>query len=284
VRRSVPVIAKGGDVVRPVCVGLVAITIIALAMTIQGWHVTSLALGIVTALIATALVYQVHLSVKYFRNQSGAIRQSAREAERHYTEVLQRIVRYVEARDPYKLGHSRRVAALSEKIALKIGLGEGEARQLHQAGQLHDIGLLAVPDEILTRRARIGVEGFQRIQQHTEIAYELLKPLGSLEEILPAIRYHHERMNGTGYPEGLSGDEIPVGARVLAVADSYEAMTHDRPYRPAMTPLNALRELRRCAPTGYCEKCVKALADIFHLTELEQAVAKRPPAAVEVPG
>ncbi|HUU21171.1 MAG TPA: HD domain-containing phosphohydrolase, partial [Phycisphaerae bacterium] len=254
-RRRVPVIAKGGDVIRPVCVCLVAITIIALAMTIQGWHVTSLALGIVTALIAAALVYQVHLSVKYFRNQSGAIRRSAREAEQHYTDVLQRIVRYVEARDPYKLGHSRRVAELSEKIALKIGLGEGEARQLHQAGQLHDIGLLAVPDGILTRRARIGVEGFQRIKQHSEIAYELLKPLGSLEEILPAIRYHHERMNGTGYPQGLSGDEIPVGARVLAVADSYEAMTHDRPHRPAMTPLNALRELRRCAPAGYCEKC-----------------------------
>ena len=136
---------------------------------------------------------------------------------------------------------------------------------MNLAGRLHDIGLLAVPESILEQRAGISEGDFRSIKRHPSIAWEVLNPLKSLAEILPAIRHHHERMNGTGYPSGLSGEEVPLAARILAVADSYDAMTHDRPHRSAVTSLSAVMELRRCTPDGYDARCVEALAEVLHL-------------------
>jgi HD-GYP domain-containing protein (c-di-GMP phosphodiesterase class II) len=96
-----------------------------------------------------------------------------------------------------------------------------------------------------------------------------------LAGVLPAIRAHHERLNGTGYPAGLAGDEIPLGARILAVADAYEAMTHDRPHRPAVSPLIAMRELRRCCPSGFDPQCVEALAHVLNVPALEETLVAR---------
>ena len=117
----------------------------------------------------------------------------------------------------------------------------------------------------------LRVAEFRTIQKHSEVSYEILKPLESLREVLPAIRYHHERMNGTGYPAGIREEEIPLGARILAVADAYDAMTHDRPHRSAMTPLAAMKELDRCTPHGYDRTCVDALAGMMHLPLLTAA-------------
>jgi len=149
---------------------------------------------------------------------------------------------------------------------------------MNLAGRLHDIGMLAVPQSIVAQRSTLGAEAFRSIKEHPSISWEALKPLELLEEVLPAIRHHHERMNGTGYPSGLSGEEIPLTARILAVADAYDAMTHDRPHRGAVTPLSAVHELRRCAPEGYAPRCVEALADVLHLPALEGPPIRTPEA------
>ena len=273
-RGRIPFLSHADDVIRPVCVSLTAIGVIACAMAIQGWQMTSLALIGVIALIAGNLVFQVYRSVHYHRERSDAISQAARQAEEHYAEVLRRIVQYVEARDRYAVGHSNRVGALAEKIARQLDLSPRRAHLLRWAGELHDIGLLSVPGGILSEGGHIGVDGFRSIMQHSRIGYEILRPLQFLADVLPAIRHHHERMNGTGYPGELRGEKIPLDARILAVADAYEAMTHDRPHRPAMAPLAAMRELRRCTPAGYAEPCVRALENVVHLPDLEKAFAR----------
>jgi HD-GYP domain-containing protein (c-di-GMP phosphodiesterase class II) len=233
---------------------------------------TSLALGGLIAAIAGALLFQVHRAVSQLNNQSEAVRQAAREAERHYIGVLGRIIRCIEARDEYSAGRSERVGRLTEDIARKLGLPEDKCSQLGLAGRLHDIGLMAVPENVLNERARLNRDEFHTVQKHCDVAYEVLMPLESLREVLPAIRYHHERMNGTGYPAGRQGREIPLEARILAVADAYDAMTHDRPYQAAITAVDAMRELRRCSPAGYDPRCIDALTDALHLRDLEESL------------
>ena len=194
----------------------------------------------------------------------------AQSAETHFLEVLRKVTHYVESRDQNRSGHSRRVGELSKRIAREIGLDEKVCSELCVAGQLHDIGLLAVPEAIMSSHSKCGVDDFRLIKKHSEVSYELLLPLDALSrKTLSAIRYHHERMNGTGYPAGLAGEQVPIEARILAVADSYDAMTHDRPYRKAMEPIQAMSELRRCCPAGYDPQCVDALARALKLATME---------------
>jgi HD-GYP domain-containing protein (c-di-GMP phosphodiesterase class II) len=146
-------------------------------------------------------------------------------------------------------------------MALRMGLSPEQADLLERAGRLHDVGLLAIPAGTLGEKKRISAESFRSVQEHCRIGHEILRPLTTLGDALGAVRHHHERMNGTGYPDGLAGEAIPMGARILAVADTYDAMTHDRPHRAAIAPAAALAELRRCAPAGYDPRCVEALAE-----------------------
>jgi len=214
--------------------------------------------------------------------KSRTIRDAATRAERHYVEVLWRIVRFAEARGKYNTDHSQRVSVLAEELGRKMGLPAIVCRGLRLAGRLHDLGMLAVPERTLTHRGRIGVDEFRTIQKHPEVAYEVLEPLTSLSGILPAILHHHERMNGTGYPAGLKGDEIPIEARILAVADAYDAMTHDRPHQPGISPVAAIEELRRCSPAGYAPDCVEALAEVKNHQQLKDVVGSVP-ATSELP-
>jgi HD-GYP domain-containing protein (c-di-GMP phosphodiesterase class II) len=182
--------------------------------------------------------------------------------------VLRRVVRFTEARERYARGRSQRIGQLAEQIAIKLNLPAERCSLMNVAGQLHDIGMLAVSEEILNKRSRLGTDEMRAVQRHSEISYEVLKPLECLSGVLEAIRRHHERMNGTGYPANLSGAQIPVEARILAVADAFDAMTHDRPHRAAMSPYDAFMELRRCTPAGYDTACVEALAGIINVPQL----------------
>jgi HD-GYP domain-containing protein (c-di-GMP phosphodiesterase class II) len=260
-------------VVRPVISCVVAIAVVALAMALKGWQTASFLLGVMVVLLSFMLVYQVHRAVSRLRDQSAAVHAGALEAEEHYADVLSRMVHFAEARDPYLEGHSRRIGDLSRKMALRLGMPQEKADLLALAGELHDVGLLAVPASTLGQQRRISTESFRSVKEHCRIGYEILKPLSTLQEALLAVRHHHERMNGTGYPDGLSGDAIPVEARVLAVADVYDAMTHDRPHRPAIAPADALAEIRRCSPAGYDPACVDALAEILRESFLVESVA-----------
>ncbi len=250
------------QVVRPVGICLVALTVLACAMAIKGWHAGTITLGVMLISICGIVIYQVHRAVGHLNDRSSAIEAASLDAQRHYMDVLGRIVQFAESRDRHISGHSERVGILSEKIALKMGMDSDRAGRLQLAGRLHDVGLLAIPARLLGERARISLEGFRCIRQHASIGHEVLAPLKGLDDVLGAVKHHHERMNGTGYPDGLAGEDIPIEARILAVADSYDAMTHDRPHRPAVTKSAAMDELRRCSPAGYDSRCVDALASV----------------------
>ena len=265
-------IAEGRGAIRLACVCVLGIAVIALAISIKGWETASLLLGGLLALIAAMLICQIWWVIRDLTSQSARARESAAEAEKHYISVLWRIQRFVEARDKYTRGHSERIGALCERLARHMGLDEQMCGMMNQAGRLHDIGMVAIPEHILAKQGTMSIDSFRVVQKHCQIGYEVLRPLESLAPVLKAIRCHHERMNGTGYPAGLSGDQIPLEARILAVADVYDALTHDRPHRPALTPLAAVRELRRCSPDGYDPGCVEALAEIMHADKLEEAM------------
>ena len=270
--RRIKVIAESCQVSRPVALYGAAIAVLATIMAFTGWHAVTAALGAVLVMIVGLMFFQVRSAVRHLHLNSQRLSKSACQAEKHYVEVLWRMLRFVEAGDKYTEGHSERVSVLCEQLARQMSLPKATCENLRLAGKLHDLGMIAIPGKILAQRSKIGVADYRAIKRHPEIAYEVLKPLQLLTGALPAIRHHHERMNGTGYPAGLSGEEIPIEARVLAVADAYDAMTHDRPHQPAITPLAAMTELQRCSPAGYAPRCVDALATVKNLKQLTEAI------------
>lgn len=260
------------EVAHTVLISAVAIFVLALAMAFEGWDGVSLLIAMAIALVTLRIVVQVAWTVRHFRQRGDMLDQMSREAEEHYVTILKRIVRFSEMRDGYDRNRCERVGNLCEQIARKVGLGPQKCELMNIAGWLHDIGLLAVPEQILQKASKLSGEEFRSIRKHAEASHEVLQPLTMLKEVLPAIRHHHERLNGTGYPDGLRGEEIPLGARIVAVAEAYDAMTHDRPHRPAMTPLVAVRELQRCTPEGFDESCVEALAELLNIPLLEEVM------------
>ena len=252
---------------------VIAVAVGSYAIGQAGFAIPTILLATLMVGVAAGMVIQVQRAVSRLGTQSTSVRHSASAAERHYIEVLGRIVKVVEGRDRYWAGHSHNVARLAGMIAKQLGLSESQCEEMVLAGELHDIGLLAVPESVMLSHSRFGVEDLRCVQTHSVTSHDMLKPLEILGGILPAIRAHHEKLNGTGYPDGLKGDCIPLGGRILAVADAYDAMTHDRPHRQAVSPMTALRELRRCSPSGFDPACVEALASALSIPALEGAFA-----------
>jgi len=164
----------------------------------------------------------------------------------------------VETRDPYTAGHERRVAALGEAIALQMGLDESTATGVRVAGSLHDVGKIGVPAEILSKPARLNELEIELVRHHSQVGYEILSGIEFEWPLAEIVLQHHERLNGSGYPRGLSGDAICVEACILAVADVVEAMSFDRPYRPALGIEAALEEIRRGRGIAYAAAAVDA--------------------------
>lgn len=252
---------------------LLAVAVCATIVISDGWKTTSLLVGGVVVAVVGLMLLRIHGSLDTLFKHSEGLSEAAAVAEEHYVDVLLRIVRSVEARDKYSMGHSERVGRLAKSIAEQLGLSKHDVRQMQIAGELHDIGMVAIPEHIIACRAKMGAEGFRTVKTHSQIGYDVLKPLQNIAIALDAARYHHERMNGTGYPQGLVGDEIPLSARIVAVADSFDAMTHDRPHRLAMSSHVAVQELQRCAPAGYDLECVNALAECLSFPVLEETLA-----------
>jgi putative nucleotidyltransferase with HDIG domain len=172
----------------------------------------------------------------------------------HTSEIL---VSVLDATDVYYTGHSRAVAALADMVTRRLGLADSERRNVHFAALLHDIGKLRLNPEILKAGLFTSDEGRRHMQEHPVLGLELLKPITMWEEILPLIHAHHERWDGAGYPRGLAGEEIPLGARVIAVAESFDAMSRSTPHSTARTPEEALAELERCAGTQFDPRIVR---------------------------
>lgn len=158
--------------------------------------------------------------------------------------LLELLAFLIDAKDPYTGGHSRRVARLAQAVAGGMGLDDGRQEEARAAGYLHDLGKLAVPSRVLRKPEALTHSEHDQVRRHTEDGAELLGEIPVLRPLAPACRYHHERWDGGGYPDGLSGDDIPEVARILAVCDAYDAMTSERAYRSGRSHSDAIEEVR----------------------------------------
>jgi len=174
-----------------------------------------------------------------------------RQLEEAFRETIEGLVFALEAKDRFTRGHSERVSQYAKIIAEGMGLPEEEVEKISQAARLHDIGKIGIKMEALLKEGKLTPEEYKMFQTHPEIGKRILEPIGFLQDIVPLIYHHHERYDGTGYPERKKGEEIPLGARILAVADSYDVMTSDRPYRKALSVEEAVEELRRNRGTQF---------------------------------
>jgi putative two-component system response regulator len=174
------------------------------------------------------------------------------------------LARAIEGKDVYTCGHVERVGAYSVAIGKKIGLSEAELQTLRTGGIVHDIGKVGIPDQVLNKPGKLTDEEFDIIKRHPLIGYDILKPMRTFADVLPIVRWHHEKLNGKGYPDGLKGDEIPTIARITAVADWFDALITDRPYRKAFPIAECLRIMRDGAAKGDLDPIlVEALAELM---------------------
>ena len=170
--------------------------------------------------------------------------------------VLCALAKSIEAKDPYTKGHCERLAAYAVHLGAVLGVGEEDQVPLWRGGFLHDLGKLAVPDSILLKPGPLDSTERKLMEQHPTVGESICSSLQSLRAVLPIIRHHHERWDGTGYPDGLEGEAIPLAARILQVVDIFDALTTPRPYRPALPPGEALRILREEACRGWSDPAV----------------------------
>ena len=164
------------------------------------------------------------------------------EIQQMFTGMTQSLVSALDAKDSYTSGHSSRVADIAVMIAEKLEYDADGIKRIHMAGILHDVGKIGVDDAVLQKPGQLTEKEFEQIKQHPVLGYEILKEIKLFRKILPAVRHHHESWDGSGYPDGLSGDGIPRDAQVLAVADAFDAMTSDRPYRTSI-PIERVIEI-----------------------------------------
>lgn len=175
--------------------------------------------------------------------------------------VIAALANAIEAKDKYTEGHNERVSSYSVALAQAAGMSQDVQGILRMAGILHDIGKIGVPDSVLNKPGRLNREEFERIFLHPEEGEKILSPLRCLSGVRDVVLYHHERYDGTGYPKGLKGVQIPIFARIVAIADSYDAMTSTRPYRQALSSKEAMEELKNKAGQMWDPKLVKIFVE-----------------------
>jgi putative two-component system response regulator len=171
----------------------------------------------------------------------------------------------IEARDHYTGGHCERLAKFAASLGHHLGLADAECASLYRGGFLHDVGKIGIPDAVLLKPGRLTSSEHELMQRHPLIGDTLCSEFRSLEDVRAMVRHHHERLDGTGYPDRLSGDQIPLVAQIISVVDSYDAMTTARPYRSALSPEHAFRELRAEAQKGWKSAAlVERFASMLH--------------------
>ena len=181
-----------------------------------------------------------------------------------YLQLVRTLVNAVEAKDPYTAGHSDRVGVYAQEITRALGRSEYDVKNALIAGYLHDIGKIGIDNAYVTKEGPLEPHEWEAFKQHTIIGVRILENVEALKEILPAVRWHHEKLNGTGYPDGISGDAIPFLARVINVADAFDAMTSNRSYRRAMSRQEAVEELVNCSGTQFDPQIVKAMIHVLN--------------------
>lgn len=179
--------------------------------------------------------------------------------ERVTVATLEALVNALEAKDHYLAGHSSRVSALAATIASELGLPDDEVETIRVAGRLHDLGKIGVRESVLAKDGPLTPPEYEHIKRHVEIGTQILAPLAHLGTVVQYVGTHHEHWDGSGYPRGIGGEEIPLGGRVLCAAEIYDALTSERPYQEKLTPEQATRRMRQLAGTVLDSRVVKAL-------------------------
>jgi HD-GYP domain-containing protein (c-di-GMP phosphodiesterase class II) len=174
-----------------------------------------------------------------------------RDQQAMFLGTVRALTAAIDAKDRYTCGHSERVAHLAASLALAAGLDPAQAERVHISGLVHDVGKIGVPETILCKPGRLTPEEFDQVKLHPGIGHRILKDIPMLEDVLPAVLHHHERFDGAGYPTGLKGTDIPLFARLICLADTFDAMSSNRSYRPAMSRQHVLDEIRRCAGSQF---------------------------------
>ncbi|MBU1155362.1 MAG: PAS domain S-box protein, partial [Proteobacteria bacterium] len=220
--------------------------------------------GRVTGVIGTAvdITRQRRLAAEreQFRRE---LNQTLDQLKQAAFEIVQGLAGAVEAKDPYTRGHAGRVRQVCMAMAQEGGLEEKERTNLEFAAELHDVGKIGVRGEVLNKKSKLTAEEYQHIKEHPVIAEMILKDVGLLAPVRPLIRAHHERWDGTGYPDGLAGEDIPFLARIMAVADSYDAMLTQRPYRPPLSLEDTLSEIKQCSGGQFDPAVVDLFERVF---------------------
>jgi HD-GYP domain-containing protein (c-di-GMP phosphodiesterase class II) len=189
------------------------------------------------------------------------------------------LARAIEVRDPYSSGHAARVTALAEVIGARLGWDDDQIDVLRIGAALHDIGKLAVSETVLRKPGPLSTAELAEVRSHPEEGARMVGLVRSLRVAVPAVLHHHERWDGLGYPAGCAAEEIPAEARVLAVADAFDAMTSDRPYRPALSPFAAIAELERCAGRQFDPEVVAVFAEAWRQGVFDTEIGLRAAAA-----
>jgi HD-GYP domain-containing protein (c-di-GMP phosphodiesterase class II) len=187
------------------------------------------------------------------------LRRAAEENRALFLGTVKSLAAAIDGKDPYTRGHSERVARFSIAIAERMGLPDDEIETLRISAILHDVGKIAIDDKILKKPAALTDEEFEVMKQHPQRGYKIMSQIPAMKDFLPGMYMHHEMINGKGYPQGLKGDEIPMQARIVSVADTFDAMTTDRPYQKAMTLEDALARINDFVGSRYDETVVAAL-------------------------
>ncbi len=211
----------------------------------------------------------------------GNLKLASEQNRQLFIDSIEMIAAAVDAKDPYTKGHSGRVAQYSTILAREIGLPEEEVDKIRISATLHDVGKIGVEDRVLKKPGVLTNEEFEIMKRHTVMGYEIVRQVKQLNEMLPGIRWHHEALNGRGYPDGIKGDEMPLMVRIIAVADTFDAITTDRPYQIGTEFPKALEILRKHAGTKYDPIVVDALGSALVKGSLAKFEVRRRAAPVE---
>ena len=191
--------------------------------------------------------------------RTAELHRERQKLERISVATLEALVNALEAKDPYMRGHSARVADLAATIAAQLGLGDEEVEHVRVAARLHDVGKIGTREAVLNKQGALTPEEFEHVKQHVVIGSQILAPLPHLEHIIAMVRSHHERWDGTGYPDGLRGEQTPLGGRIIATAEVYDALCTSRPYQDKMSPEQAVERMADLSGTVLDPKVFEAL-------------------------
>jgi putative nucleotidyltransferase with HDIG domain len=203
--------------------------------------------------------------------QRGKLIKYALDLEEAYVSIVKVVAAAIDARDSYTHGHSARVAQLSLLLGKQIGLAKNDLKDLEVACLFHDVGKIKTPDSILLKRGKLNEAEYNEMKQHVEYGASILSWAPSLSKYIPPTRYHHEWHNGKGYPDGLVGDNIPLFAAIITIADAFDAMTSDRPYRKALFKEEALRNIARMSGTQFRPDLVASFLELMEKSRVQDA-------------